>query len=137
MGMAGLGSAAAPGEGVGPDEARVVGWAWELQLFAPFRRFRSQKKSQRSLIPLNFVRPVTPKVTGSSPVATAISISTLVRASYSDCNFLERSRAVADARFHDVSRQAVKIFLILQSRLWIKTTLGLLDGQRFLIPISK
>jgi hypothetical protein len=45
---------------------------WELQLFAPFRRFRSQKRLQRSLIPLNFVRPVTPKVAGSSPVAPAI-----------------------------------------------------------------
>jgi hypothetical protein len=32
------------------------------------------------LIPLNFVRPVTPKVAGSSPVAPAISINDLGRA---------------------------------------------------------
>jgi hypothetical protein len=42
---------------------------WELQLFAPLGRFQPQKNLQLSLIPLNFVRPVTPKVAGSSPVA--------------------------------------------------------------------
>jgi len=47
-----------------------------------------QKNLQLSLIPLNFVRPVTPKVAGLSPVAPAISINDLARASYSDCNFL-------------------------------------------------
>jgi len=38
---------------------------------------------QQSLIRLGFVRPVTPKVAGSSPVAPAISINELVRAGYS------------------------------------------------------
>src|SRR5262249_39809979 len=33
--------------------------------------FQPQKNLQLSLIPLNFVRPVTPKVAGSSPVAPA------------------------------------------------------------------
>ena len=43
---------------------------------------------QPSLIPLDLGRPVTPKVAGLSPVAPAISINDLARASYSDCNFL-------------------------------------------------
>jgi hypothetical protein len=43
-----------------------------LQLFGPLRRFQSQKNLQLLLIPLNFVRPVTPKFAGSSPVAPAI-----------------------------------------------------------------
>jgi hypothetical protein len=59
----------------------------QLQLFAPLRWFQSQKNLQLSLIPLNFVRPVTPKVAGSSPVVPAISINDLERANYSDCNF--------------------------------------------------
>jgi hypothetical protein len=49
-----------------------VGWVWELQLFALFGRLQPQKRLQLSLIPLNGVRPVTPKVAGSSPVAPAI-----------------------------------------------------------------
>jgi hypothetical protein len=44
----------------------------ELQLFAPLERFQPQKNLQLSLIPLNFVRAVTSKVAGSSPVAPAI-----------------------------------------------------------------
>jgi hypothetical protein len=62
--MAGLGSPLARGKG--------VGWVWELQLFALFGRLQPQKRLQRSLIPLSFVRPVTSKVAGSSPVAPAI-----------------------------------------------------------------
>src|SRR5215471_16712819 len=60
----------------------------EVQLFALFGRLQPLKRLQRSLIPLHFVRPVTPKIAGSSPVAPAISINDLTRASYSDCNFL-------------------------------------------------
>jgi hypothetical protein len=37
---------------------------------------------------LNFVRPVTPKVAGSSPVAPAISINELVRLGYFGYSFL-------------------------------------------------
>src|SRR5262249_25102459 len=37
----------------------------------PLGRFQPQKNLQLSLISLNFVRPVTPKVAGSSPVAPA------------------------------------------------------------------
>src|SRR5262245_43697647 len=48
-----------------------VGWVCELQLFALFGRLQPHKNLQLSLIPLNFVRPVTPKVAGSSPVAPA------------------------------------------------------------------
>jgi hypothetical protein len=68
--------------GVGPDERPGVGWVWELQLSALFGRLQPQKNLQLSLIPLNFVRPVTPKVAGSSPVAPAFSINDLVRVSY-------------------------------------------------------
>jgi hypothetical protein len=64
------------GDGRRPGLARAsarisqgVGRVWELQLFAPFGWFQPPKKLQPSLIPLNFVRPVTPKVAGSSPVA--------------------------------------------------------------------
>jgi hypothetical protein len=46
----------------------------------PLGRFQPQKNLQPSLIPLNLVRPVTPKVAGSSPVAPAISFNDLVRA---------------------------------------------------------
>src|SRR5262245_50625154 len=60
----------------------------ELQLFALLGRFQPQKNLQLSLIPLHFVRPVTPKIAGSSPVAPGISINDLARASCSDCNFL-------------------------------------------------
>ena len=59
---------------------------WELQLFALFGWLQPQKNLQLSLIPLNFVPPVTPKVAGSSPVAPAISINELVRVGYSDYN---------------------------------------------------
>src|SRR5262245_57152940 len=52
-----------------------VGRGWELQLFALLWRFQPQRNLQLSLIPLNFVRPVTPKVAGSSPVVPAISIT--------------------------------------------------------------
>jgi hypothetical protein len=42
-------------------------YAWiQLQLFALFGRFQPRKRLQRSLIPLGFVRPVTPKVAGPS-----------------------------------------------------------------------
>jgi hypothetical protein len=44
---------------------------FRLQLFALFGRFQPQKNLHLSLIPLNFVRPVTPKVAGSSPGAIA------------------------------------------------------------------
>jgi hypothetical protein len=46
----------------------------ELQLFAPLGRFQPQKNLQLPLIPLNFVRPVTPKVAGSNLVAPAIAV---------------------------------------------------------------
>ena len=52
---------------------------WELQLFALLGRLQPQKNLQLSLIPLNFVRPVTPKVAGLSSVAPAISINDLAR----------------------------------------------------------
>src|SRR5262245_31899313 len=54
--------------------SRASAGFWELQLFAPLGLFQPQKNLQLSLIPLNIVRPVTPKVAGSSPVAPAISI---------------------------------------------------------------
>src|SRR5262245_30432669 len=57
----------------------------ELQLFAHLGRFQPQKNLQLSLIALHFVRPVTPKVAGLSPVAPGISINDLARASC--CNF--------------------------------------------------
>jgi hypothetical protein len=43
---------------------------------------------QPSLIQLDLVWLVRSKVAGSGPVAPAISINDLLRASYSDCNFL-------------------------------------------------
>jgi hypothetical protein len=56
---------------VGPDEGRApAGFLW-LQLFTVFLPFQAQKRLQPSLIPLDLVRPVTPKVAGSSPVAPA------------------------------------------------------------------
>ena len=88
MRMAGLGSALAPGKNVGPDEARASAGFWELQLFALFGRLQPQKRLQPSLIPLDLVRPVTPKVAGSSPVAPASSINDLLLAGYFGCNFL-------------------------------------------------
>ena len=48
------------------------GPGFQLQLFAVFGRVRAKKMLQPSLIPLDLVRPVTPKVAGSSPVAPAI-----------------------------------------------------------------
>jgi len=59
---------------------------WELQLFALFGWLQPQKRLQLSLIPLNFVRPVTPKVAGPSR-SRHFNFNDLVRASYSDCNF--------------------------------------------------
>jgi hypothetical protein len=59
MRMAGLGSALATGKGVG-DEARASAGFWELQRFALLGQFQPQKNLQLSLIPLNFVWPVTP-----------------------------------------------------------------------------
>jgi hypothetical protein len=43
-----------------------------LQLSAVFGRFQAAKSLQLPLIPWDLVRPVTPKVAGSSPVAPAI-----------------------------------------------------------------
>src|SRR5262249_32492737 len=54
---------------------RVV---WSCNFSPPLGRLQPQKNLQLSLIPLHFVRPVTPKVAGSSPVAPAISINDLV-----------------------------------------------------------
>jgi hypothetical protein len=65
---------------------------WRLQLSAVLERFRPPKRLQRPLISLDFERPVTSKVAGS-----AISINDLLRASYSDCNFLAaRTRATSN-----------------------------------------
>jgi hypothetical protein len=87
--MAGLGSPLAQGKGVGPDDARASVRAFgELQLFSPLGRFQRQKGLQLLLIQLNFLRPVTPKVAGSSPVAPASSISRLSCVAYFGCNFL-------------------------------------------------
>src|SRR5262245_63912692 len=51
----------------------------ELQLFALLGQFQPQKNLQLSLIPLHFVRPVTPNVAGSSPVPPAIWMPAVVQ----------------------------------------------------------
>src|SRR5262249_41953496 len=87
--------------GVGPDEARASAGLGVATFLLP-GRFQPQKNLQLSLVPLSFVRPVTSKVAGSSPVAPAIckdlpaviaSVPTFFTPSGSDFLTLIRSRA--------------------------------------------
>jgi hypothetical protein len=116
-----LGRGRGKGRGVGREEVRASagrrdygssagqGLAWrgnQLQLFSLFERFQPQKRLQPSLIRLNFVRPVTPKVAGSSPVAPAIVFSSEISvrvpgacADHCGSVSIDSSRTVAHWRF--------------------------------------
>jgi len=72
---------------IDPDEPRAS-LGLELQLFAVFRAASAAEKLATIIDSIEFVRPVTPKVAGSSPVAPAISIKELVRVGYFGCSFL-------------------------------------------------
>src|SRR5262249_46095121 len=89
-----------------PMHKRAVIGVWELQLFDLPVQFQPQKNLQLSLLPLHFVRPVTSKVAGLSPVAPAISINDLLRASYSDCNLLAARTQAISNRYAPATRLA-------------------------------
>src|SRR5262245_45047026 len=97
--MAGLGSAPQV-KGVARRQGRRL--ALGVATFRPFRAASAAEKVATFIDSIAFVRPVTPNVAGSSPLAPDISINDLARASYSDYNFLaaqscKRPRQLAGA----------------------------------------